>query len=155
VVLHESGGRSFGTSRSGFDLVYGMAESLQHSQLLDAVNPAWLSQQKAWIKETTALFERGDLQVFTLCYDQAVAQAALNPDAYLFTRKDQDWLPHSIWATHEYWALTQNVNIQRIWRVDPWPVEYGGDGCNEKVLLWSRERDRVWKVDGYCPVVEI
>jgi hypothetical protein len=81
------------------------------------------------------------------CYYQALGVAALNPDAYLFTKKDTDWKPTSVWAKVEYPALTRNSNIQRIWRVDPRPPDVTGvtpeEACeyDKKELLWERGRD--------------
>lgn len=98
-------------------------------------------------------------RLLELCYYQALSVAAVNPDAYLLTKKGIDWSPAQIWARVEYAALTQNQNIQRVWRVDPRPPEVKGvteeENCEleKKELLWERGRDEELKNDFVCPVL--
>ena len=89
---------------------------------------------------------------------QALATAALNPDAYVFTKKNTKWKDESIWENIEYPWLTRNLRIKRIWRVDPRPPDVKGikpeEDCEyaKKELLWERGRDATIKPDFVCPV---
>ena len=95
---------------------------------------------------------------FTHCLFHALSVAAINPDAYLFTKKDQPWKDDSIWAAIEYPALTENQNIRHRWRADPRPPEVKGvtaeENCelDKKELLWERDRDEELSMKWSCPV---
>ena len=97
--------------------------------------------------------------VFELCYYEAEAMAAINPDAYVFTRADEPWKEDSIWERVELPALTNNPNIKRIWQVDPRPASMRGQDPNtcqwyEPVIIWDRNNGGVpWNGGFKCPVV--
>jgi hypothetical protein len=100
------------------------------------------------------------LETFDGCTYQALAAAAIHPDAYLFTKKNVPWGSGSAWEQHEYWALTHNPNIMRIWRVDPRPPYAAGipplEICAHSAaeLLWDRDAgDPVMEPRWECPVV--
>ena len=120
------------------------AKNIDHYSAFDAIKTTWKVRQGSWVEEWTDYMENpddpkpygGSYNIFKNCFLQAVAFAAINPDAYLFTTKGQNWDPRSVWATVEYWMLTTNPNIQRIHRVDPTP-----GACDSGELLWERGRD--------------
>lgn len=97
---------------------------------------------------------------FEYCMYQAVAAAAMNPDAYIFTPKDEAWKEDSVWNRVEYPALTRNPFIQRIWQVDPRPWEMQGlpkDTCGlyEPKLIWDRSLGWPMPEQWFdCPFVE-
>lgn len=111
---------------------------------------------------------------FLACYFQALALAVVNPDVYVFAPKDLQWQENSAWVQYgecihpvpasrtkhqhilpfqfrpltalEYWALTRNPNVRRIWRVDPRDVRENqdlsdGEKCqyNDPVIEWDRD----------------
>ena len=101
------------------------------------------------------------LKVLEYCYYHSLSAAAVNPEAYLFTKKDEPWLENSIWAAVEYPALTRNPKIQKIWRADPRPPDVKGitaeENCEheKKELLWERGKDAEPPKRWECPVVEL
>lgn len=94
--------------------------------------------------------QEGALEVFTQCFVQAMAMAALHEDAYLFTQKGKDWRPASVWQRVEYWKLTSNPNVKRIYRVDPAP-----GACDQGEVMWLRGRDEPKEKEWECPVLEL
>ena len=132
----------------------------------NAVRPGWFGAQRAWIYDNDWQMDTTQLAVFQpeakittaaqyantfmWCYFQAMAMATLHPDVCLFARAG-DWDPSSVWARVEYWKLTSNPVVQRIYRVNPAP----GASCAKEELLWDRTRgekelSRVWS----CPILE-
>lgn len=126
----------------------------KHYSVFNAVDLRWLLQQ-LWEtgyhgdemdqsgldeKEVWPLTKEGALdtkEITTWCYMQALGAAAIFPDAYIFTTKDTKWRSDSTFERVEYWKLAENMNIQRIWRVDPTP-----GGCNyEPELMLFRGAD--------------
>lgn len=126
----------------------------------DGINQEWrLTQSKyigdylnAFIATNTGRYPGGNtpLVVLFCCNFHAAAAAAMNPDAFVFTKHDEEWNPQRIWATVEFPALTRNPNIQRVWRVDPRPAS---PNCGEKVLVWDRARGDAEVAGWTCPVV--
>ncbi|ETN37121.1 uncharacterized protein HMPREF1541_08111 [Cyphellophora europaea CBS 101466] len=98
--------------------------------------------------------------VLVRCIYQALALAAVNPDVYLFTRSDQDgWPLDSLWEQYEFWALTRNPNVQRVWQVDPRnPESVEGlepeEMCqfNDRHVIWERGKDAELPMKMTCPV---
>jgi hypothetical protein len=146
-----------------FDKFYGA---------FNAIEPAWYKKQLD-NTDTHGPLDTNDLdqtrswpfpqmppaaQILEMCFMQALAAAAINPDVYFFTKKGEKWSDYSHWALVEYWKLTQNKNVQRIWRVDPAPV-YAEDGTvscaeQEPELLWDQSRDKEVQPGWICPVKE-
>lgn len=95
-------------------------------------------------------------QILEMCFMQALAAAAINPDVYFFTQRGASWQEYSHWALVEFWKLTQNKNVQRIWRVDPSPPGDGSTLCSiaEPELLWDRVKDKELQPGWVCPVKE-
>jgi hypothetical protein len=91
-----------------------------------------------------------------------MALAAINPDVYLFTNKGEPWGENSAWEQYEYWAITRNPNVKRIWRVDPRDPETDlgldlsplqCDTYNEAVILWDRNNGgQELPSKMFCPV---
>lgn len=80
------------------------SKSLTSYSAFNAENPRWLEQQRSWLTDNTDLMDENDLDlgkmqrapgepvdVFKNCRLQAVAGAAMNKDAYLFTAKGEEW----------------------------------------------------------------
>ena len=91
----------------------------------DAVDKDWMTQQLRWIGEDNPeLFadryaRHGSvdaLSIFSICYNQALAVAAINPDAYLFIRHDVEPEAMSTWSRVEYPFLTLVSHLKpRLW----------------------------------------
>ena len=119
--------------------------------VFDGINTDWMKIQREFLEENADFFENENpvtdpLNTFWLCHNQAAALATQNADAYLFTTRGEDWKPRSVWAAVEYWALTNNPNVQNIWRVDP--------TCGPRELLWGRARgDKALPSVYTCPIV--
>lgn len=132
-----------------------LKNNIDNYYVKNAVGRSWLLEQIGWIQdhqdEFLAVTGGNDPSlIFAICLFEALATSALNPDAYLFTKAAPDtWREKSYWALVEYPALTNNPNIQRIWRVDPRQGQ-----CNDKQLLWERGRDQPLPVYRTCPVLE-
>lgn len=96
---------------------------------------------------------------FNVCYCEALATAAIHPDAYVFTKDGEEPDPESFWMRTEFPALTKNNNIMRIYRVDPRSPQDRGLGpeeCQpaEAKLIWDRQRgDAVITNGRKCPFV--
>ena len=56
---------------------------------------------------------------FLFCFSQAMAVATRGDQAYLFMPQDKEPLAGTVWLDTELPALTQNPNVQTIYRVDP------------------------------------
>lgn len=123
----------------------------KHFSPFNDLDKAWKSFQLSHILENEQDYDELNTQhlypetkeryggyqpIFKNCMLEALATAAMNPDAYLFTTKGAKWAEKSIWSTVEYGPLTMNKNVERIWRVDPSP-----GACDEAELLWVRGRD--------------
>ncbi|KAJ9634989.1 hypothetical protein H2204_005944 [Knufia peltigerae] len=105
--------------------------------------------------------DRDPATVYIRCLWQALSMSSLNREAYLFTQSG-DWDPESTWATIEYPTLTQNSNIQRIWRVNMPDWEDSSDSEDEEDSYVPPEREVLWDrsvdapIDGWqCPVPEL
>lgn len=106
-------------------------------------------EQMKWIINNAEKYKArwGDhpRETFDQCSYQALAAAAVAPDAYLFTKKGVPWGAGTMWEQAEYWQLTNNPNVKRIWRVDPRPWDIAGitalEICkhSEAELLWNRD----------------
>jgi hypothetical protein len=119
---------------------------------------AGFKAQKEWIEshptEFNARYGTNPLPVdiFWMCYYQALAAAAVHPEAYVYTPKGVDWKKSSIWANVEFPSLTANENVKRIYRVDPRPNDEDACGAEEE-LVWDRGRgDAVGKLKWTCPI---
>jgi hypothetical protein len=135
---------------------------LLSSKVLTLEGYAW---QARWIHTNVAAFRerstetRDPLEIFQLCYYEALSLAAVHPRAYLFTRGDSEPNPTGTWGGLEFPALARNQNVKEIYRVDPRPPELRGEtststattssstttsgaGCDvpQATLWWSRER---------------
>jgi hypothetical protein len=95
------------------------------------------------------------------CLSQAMAMSVINPDVYLFINKDEAWRDNSAWEQWEYWALTRNPNVQRIWRVDPRDPDdlgldldpYQCDDYGAPVILWDRNNGgEELPAKMFCPI---
>lgn len=132
-----------------------------------SVNLGWMNTQTTFIIENWDLMEVAEKEgeagtppigkddahlIFIWCYLQAMCQAATNPEAYLFTTKGQDWEWNSVWEQVEFWVLTRNKNIQKIWRVDPAPGACTDDPKKDREILWDRSRDPERPANWVCPV---
>ena len=175
------------------------AKGIDHTYgILNAVPQFWRSQQQVNLNHIGYNnFDEADLdydktkmlplktmpdafRIFDMCFMQALAAAVINPDVYLFTTKGKDWDKVSYWAVVEYWKLTHNKNVQRIWRVDPTPPRpapptpqnpqspqnpqnpqdpQNPAACKppkiaEAELLWDRSKDEERSPFWVCPVKE-
>ncbi|ETN44804.1 uncharacterized protein HMPREF1541_09679 [Cyphellophora europaea CBS 101466] len=86
-------------------------------------------------------------QTFVDCYSQALALAVIKPDVCLFTPRDVRPREDSAWIQYEYWALTRNPNVKRIWKIDPRDASEmdeltDEEKChfNEPHVLWDRDK---------------
>ncbi|EXJ90706.1 hypothetical protein A1O1_03810 [Capronia coronata CBS 617.96] len=143
-------------------LILGMlaASGVSGYSIFDGVNTYWRLAQDQHILENAdqvraanpALRPTDDpITILHLCYCQAAAVAAVNPDAYVFMPGGTIWRPESVWATTEFPALTRNPNIMRIWRVDPRPES---PLCGFRDLIWSRDHgDPPWALGYLCPLL--
>ncbi|KPI42368.1 uncharacterized protein AB675_9834 [Cyphellophora attinorum] len=133
------------------------------------VSEDWWKTQNEWVIANWELMDTGsdpgmlnpgsNLQpkqgadagvIFTFCLLQAYCRATLNPEVYLFTQKG-DFKPNQVWADVEFWVLTQNPAVQKIWRVDPAPGCHQGEA--DKEVLWDRARgDPEGTPKWICPV---
>lgn len=125
-----------------------------------SIKGEWFKTQEYWMSDHKQDMDLTDLDpnlilglaapdIFVYCYMQALAEAAINPTAYLFTPKGQYWAFNSVWAKIEYWKLTRNPNIQQILRVDPTP-----GACDSGEVLWQRGRDAEVAPRWQCPILE-
>ncbi|KPI39126.1 uncharacterized protein AB675_4551 [Cyphellophora attinorum] len=114
------------------------------------INLNWRKAQVDWINNNNIQYQEGQghnpLFTFDVCSYQALAAAAIHPHAYLFTKKGVDWRQDSMWNQVEFWQLTKNKNIKRIYRVDPRPWDVAGilpvQMCSHssEEILWDRDR---------------
>jgi hypothetical protein len=95
------------------------------------------------------------------CLSQAMAMSVISPDVYLFINKDEAWRDNSAWKQWEYWALTRNPNVQRIWRVDSRDPDdlgldldpYQCDAYGAPVILWDRNNGgEELPTKMFCPI---
>jgi hypothetical protein len=105
-------------------------EGLQATDCLNADLVEGRKAQINWINGNNIQLQGGQghnpLLIFDVCSYQALAAAAIHPHAYLFTKKGVDWRQDSMWNQVEFWQLTKNKNIKRIYRVDPRPWDVAG-----------------------------
>ena len=127
------------------------SRSINHYYYRDAARPGFYDTQRSFIGDNWDIMDEdqfisGDKKpkdsgearnIFMVCYLQALAMSTQNADAYLFTQRGANWADDSVWAKVEYWKLTRNPNVQKIYRVDPAP----GSDCSREVL-WDRSKDK-------------
>lgn len=121
------------------------------------VDKIWYKEQLAYISNHEAMFRDNNpkyqlahdqfdvspRQYFLWCYWQSLAAASMNPIAILFAPGDHYLSNTSAWIRIEIPALTNNPNIERIYRADPFPWRRGPHtGYPSPELLWQRGRDQ-------------
>jgi hypothetical protein len=111
------------------------ANCLSGFAVWNAWDAVWTLAQTRWIVDHEEQMDVPNAFVeWNVCQYQSLATTTRNRDAFLFFADDWDWLPESVWAEYEYWALTWNPYVERIWRVD-----FTG-GNYDKRLLWVKTR---------------
>jgi hypothetical protein len=127
------------------------AKQITSYDFQNGVNRKWAQAQEMFLDNNKAVFGPHGLDVFIMCYSQALALAAVNPEVYVMipSTKQRGPADKTTWANIELPFLTRNPNIKKIYQVDPRDPKDGGTPCDEPTLsqIHKRRISRVCKSD--------
>jgi hypothetical protein len=123
------------------------------ASLTDVTDGEWRIEQGQWLLDNPQMWLNSDydlsVDIEAKCWVQALGTACQTPSAYLMTPDNvPDWDLESWWAQIEYPALTQNPNVQAIYRVDPRPT---CEKFNAPTKIWARPADSAVSMAWSCP----